>query len=176
MFNSLKLIRDIIITMKTIIVAYDKHFGIGANNGLLWQSDLPADMQHFKNVTSGNAIIMGLNTYKSIGRPLPNRQNVVLNFRDEPIEGVLVVDGLQTAYDSVEAGCETFVIGGGKIYALAMDSVDRIIATEVDAIFNNATIFFPIIDPKIWCEVSREKHLADDKNKYNYDFVVYERI
>ena len=174
--NSLELIRDIIIIMKTIIVAYDKHYGIGANNGLLWMSDLPADMKHFKDLTTGNAIIMGLNTFKSIGRPLPNRQNIVLNFRNEPIEGVLVVDGLQTAYNSVEPGRETFVIGGGKIYALAIDSVDRIIATEVDAIFNEATIFFPEIDPKIWREVSREKHFADDKNKYNYDFVIYERI
>lgn len=162
--------------MKTIIVAYDKKYGIGANNGLLWQNDLPADMRHFKNLTTGNAIIMGLNTYKSIGRPLPNRQNIVLNYRNEPIDGVNVVNGLQAAYDIVEPGRETFVIGGGKIYALAIDSVDCIMATEVDSEFDQATIFFPIIDPKIWREISREKHLADDKNKYNYDFVTYERI
>ena len=163
-------------TMKNIIVAYDKKRGIGANNDLLWQRDMPADMKHFRDTTDGSAIIMGLNTYNSIGRPLPNRQNIVLNFRDEPIDGVTVVDGLQTAYDAVETGREMFVIGGGKIYALAMGSVDRIIATEVDAAFDQATIFFPAIDSKIWREISRDKHLADDTNKYNYDFVIYERI
>jgi dihydrofolate reductase len=162
--------------MKTIIVAYDKNYGIGANNDLLWQRDLPADLKHFKDITTGNAIIMGLNTYKSIGRPLPNRQNIVLDSRKEPIDGAEVVDSLQAAYDLVETDKKTFVIGGGQVYALAIDTADRILATEVDAVFDKATIFFPEIDPSEWRETSREKHLADDCNLYNYDFVIYERL
>lgn len=161
--------------MKTIIVAYDKNYGIGANNDLLWQRDLPADLKHFKDTTTGSAIIMGLNTYKSIGRPLANRQNIVLDLEKEQITGAEVVDSLQAAYDLVEAGKEIFVIGGGQIYALALDTVDRIFATEVDATFNQATIFFPKIDSSVWRETSRKKHLADKHNLYNYDFVTFER-
>lgn len=161
--------------MKTIIVAYDKHFGIGANNGLLWQRDLPADLKHFEKTTTGNAIIMGHNTYKSIGRPLPNRQNIVLCSKPEIIDGVDVMNNLQAAYDAVDAHRETFVIGGGRIYALAIETVDKILATEVDAIFNQATIFFPDIDLGKWYEASREKHQADEHNLHNYDIVTYER-
>ena len=161
--------------MKTIIVAYDKHFGIGANNDLLWQRDLPADLKHFKDITTGNAIIMGFNTYRSIGRPLPGRQNIVISDRKELIEGFEVVGNLQEAYEIVGPDKEIFVIGGGQIYVLAMDTVDRILATEVDAIFDQATIFFPEIDLAKWREISREKHLADELNLYNYDFVTYER-
>lgn len=161
--------------MKSIIVAYDKHFGIGADNDLLWQRNLPADLKHFKDITDGNAIIMGYNTYRSIGRPLPNRQNIVISHSDESIDGITVVDSLSSAYDAVETGKEIFVIGGGKVFASAIDDVDQIFATEVDAEFKNATIFFPPVDLAIWREVSREKHLADDKNLYNYDFVTYIR-
>lgn len=162
--------------MKTVIVAYDRHHGIGANNDLLWMGDLPADLQHFRNTTSGAAVIMGHKTYQSIGRALPNRQNIVITHSTEPIEGCQVVDNLQSAYEVAEPGREIFVIGGGMIYALAMDSVDRIIATEVNALFEQATIFFPKIDSKVWREVKRDKHKADLQNRYDYDFVTYERI
>lgn len=168
-------VHGIINLMKTIIVAYDKHFGIGAKNDLLWQRDLPADLKHFKDATTGHAVIMGSNTYLSIGRPLPNRQNIVISHRDEPIEGVQVVGSLQSAYNAVTDGHETFVIGGGQVYASAIDTVDRILATEVDAVFDQATIFFPVVDAKTWKETAREKHLADERNKYNYDFVTYDR-
>jgi dihydrofolate reductase len=76
----------------------------------------------------------------------------------------------------VEPGKEAFVIGGGQIYALAMDKVDRIFATEVDAVFDQATIFFPEINTDKWREVEREKHRKDGANLYDYDFVIYERI
>ncbi len=161
--------------MKTIIVAYDKHFGIGANNDLLWQRDLPADLTHFKETTDGNSIIMGLNTYKSIGRPLPNRQNIVLDRKKVFIDDVEVTGSLQAAYDLVPSGKEAFVIGGGQIFAQAIYTVDRILATEVDAIFDQSTIFFPAIDFEKWREISREKHYIDVRNLYNFDFVVYER-
>ena len=162
--------------MKTIIVAYDKHFGIGANNDLLWMGDMPADLKHFRDTTAGSAVIMGRKTYESIGHQLPNRQNIVVSHHNSPVEGSRVVNSLQSAYEAVEYGRETFVIGGGIIYALAIDSVDRIIATEVDAIFEEATIFFPNIDPSTWRETERIKHISDDNNRYNYDFVTYLRI
>jgi dihydrofolate reductase len=161
--------------MKNILVAYDKNLGIGARNDLLWQRDLPADLKRFKDLTTGNAIIMGRKTYESIGRALPHRQNIVISRTPDSIEGVTVVNSLEAAYAAVEPNKETFVIGGGQIYELAMDSVDRIYATEVDASFDNAEIFFPVIDDAIWREVNRAHHEADERNLYNYDYVTYER-
>ncbi len=165
----------IIIIMKLIIVAYDKHYGIGANNDLLWQRNLPADLQHFKELTTNQAVIMGRNTFESIGKPLPNRQNIVVSHKSAPIAGIQIVDSLQAAYDLVEPGCDSFVIGGGQIYSQAFATVNQILATEVDATFNQATVFFPTIDKILWNEISRDKHSADDRNLYNYDFVTYIR-
>lgn len=162
--------------MKTIIVAYDKNFGIGADNDLLWHRDLPADLQYFKAATNGHTVIMGYNTYKSIGRPLPNRRNIIVSDKPELIEGFEVVGNLRSAYDIIPDVEEVFVIGGGQIYSLAIDTADKILATEVDAIFQQATVFFPRIDMNIWRETKREKHRADGANLYNYDFVTYERI
>jgi len=160
--------------MKMILVAYDKNYGIGAHNDLLWPRDLPADLQRFKLLTTGHAIIMGRKTYDSIGRALPMRQNIVIS-RDGPaIEGVTTVASLEEAYAAVKPGKHSFVIGGGQIYVLAIDSVERILATEVDGSFS-ADVFFPRISSNVWHETSREHHLADERNKYNYDFVTYDR-
>ena len=160
--------------MKTIIVAYDKNRGIGADNDLLWQRDLPADLKHFKESTMDGAIIMGSKTYESIGRPLPGRQNIVISRQPLTIEGVTVVNSIDAAYEAVEPGREAFVIGGGQIYTLALDTVNRILATEVDASFPQADVFFPPIGES-WQEMSREHHEADERNKYAFDFVTYVR-
>lgn len=159
--------------MKTIIVAYDQNRGIGANNDLLWKHDLPADLRRFKDLTTGSTIIMGSNTYKSIGRPLPNRHNIVINFNNLRIDGVTVVTSLEDAYKAASTE-NLFVIGGGQIYKLAIDTVDVIKATEVRALFK-ADIFFPEVDMNKWQEVERESHKADEFNKYDYDFVTYAR-
>lgn len=162
--------------MKSIVVAYDKNYGIGAKNDLLWHRDLPSDLKHFREVTTGGAIIMGRNTFDSIGRALPNRQNIVVTRgMHEPVDGVEFVDSLDAAYNAVESGRETYVIGGGQIYALAMNTIDKMIATEVDAVFDNADIFFPAIDKTVWQEKDRVHHEADERNRYNYDFVTYVR-
>jgi dihydrofolate reductase len=160
--------------MKSIIVAYDSNRGIGAANDLLWIRDLPADLKHFKDITTGSAIIMGRRTYESIGRPLPGRQNIVMSHDMQPAVGIDVVYTLHEAYKVVTTD-DVYVIGGGQIYSLAIDSVERIIATEVQEEFDAAQVFFPMIDPATWKEISRDHHVKDDANKYDYDFVVYER-
>jgi dihydrofolate reductase len=159
--------------MKSIIVAFDKNNGIGAANDLLWTRDLPADLRHFKEITTGHTIIMGRKTYESIGRPLPNRQNIVISRDLDDAPGYTVVRDLDAAY-AAATNDDVFVIGGGQIYALALDTVDQLYVTEVNEIFA-AQVFFPEIDPVIWHEVSREHHDQDDANKYDYDFVVYTR-
>ena len=160
--------------MKAIVVAMDKNNGIGAAGDLLWQRDLPADLAHFKKLTTGKTVIMGRKTFESIGRPLPDRQNIVVS-RSGPT-GVKVTQtaySLQTAY--ALAQYDIFVIGGGQIYEQAIDDMDVLYVTEVDAEFPQATVFFPQINCDDWQEVSRDHHEADEKNKYAFDFVVYER-
>ena len=161
--------------MKTIIVAYDQSYGIGAAGDLLWQRDLPADLANFKRLTTGKSVIMGRKTFESIGRPLPNRQNIVVSRRGPiGVEGVLTAASLESAY--ALAQFEVVVIGGGEIYQLAFAETDRIYATEVDAEFPEATVFFPKVSGDEWQEVSREHHKADQNNRYNFDFVTYQRI
>lgn len=156
------------------MVAVDKNGGIGADNDLLWQRDLPADLAHFKKLTVGKTVIMGRKTFESIGRPLPDRQNIVVS-RSGPtgVEGVQTVYSLETAY--ALAQYDAMVIGGGQIYPQAIDGMDVLYVTEVDAEFPQATVFFPEIDKSVWAETSREHHEADEKNKYAFDFVKYER-
>lgn len=158
--------------MKSIVVAYDLNRGIGANNDLLWQRDLPADLAHFKQLTMGGSILMGLNTFKSIGRPLPGRQNIVVSHEPQQIPGVTVVDSLPAAYEA--AASDIFIVGGGSIYTQTIGDADIIYATEVQAEFPQATVYFPEISSE-WHEESRVHHDADETNKYAYDFVKYTR-
>lgn len=162
--------------MKSIIVAYDKNYGIGANNELLWGRNLQGDLEHFKETTLGCPVIMGFNTYLSLKGPLPGRRNIVIcREGTECAAGVEAVKTLQKAFDATDEELRTFVIGGGKVYEQAIKLVDEIIATEVDAIFDNATVFFPQVNSNIWKEVSRTRCAADDKNLYGYDLVTYRR-
>lgn len=161
--------------MKNIIVAYDQKYGIGAHNDLLWLRDLPDDLKHFRQLTTGHTVIMGRKTFDSIGLPLSGRQNIIVSHQALYVEGATVVRSLEDAYQEADSDKEIFVIGGGEIYRQAIDSVDRIYATEVQAAFD-ADVFFPAIDKTIWREVSREHHTADELNKYDFDFVVYDRI
>lgn len=137
---------------------------------------MPTDMRHFKLLTYNQAVIMGYKTLESMRRALPDRQNIVISRKPMEIEGATVVTTLDEAYDAVEPGREAWVIGGGQIFALAMDSLDRIYATEVDSDFPSADVFFPAIDKTMWREISREHHEADERNAYAFDFVTYERI
>lgn len=162
--------------MKSILVAYDSNYGIGANNDLLWLRDLPADLSRFKQLTMNGCIIMGRKTYESIGRPLPGRQNIVLSHSPSsmPPEAAVARD-LEEAFAAADPGREIFVIGGGQVYEQAITIVDRIYATEVKAAFSAAEVYFPSIDKAVWREIERVHHAADDKNKWAFDFVTYAR-
>lgn len=159
--------------MKYIIVAYDNNRGIGAADDLLWVRDLPADLARFKELTTGHPIIMGRKTFESIGRPLPNRRNIVVSHSDIDIEGVESTQSLKEAYELV-GDRDVYIIGGGQIYAQALEDTDKVLATEVKETFA-AEIFFPELDKDTWREISREHHASDERNKYDYDFVTYDR-
>lgn len=161
--------------MKYIIVGYDRNRAIGSGGTLPWEGRLKTDMRRVKDLTTGNAIIMGRTTYDSIGRALPNRQNIVITHRPFVADDVTVVGTLDEAYAVVQPGRDAYIFGGGQIYALALDTVDEIIATEIDTVIENGDAFFPELGPE-WREISREHHAADDDNMHAFDFVTYATV
>jgi dihydrofolate reductase len=160
----------------SIIAAIGKNNEIGQKNTLLW--NLPADMKHFKETTSGHTVIMGQKTFESIGRPLPNRRNIILtkesDYKSNGIEVVNSTEELDNLLKKTSKNNEeNFIIGGGQIYKLFMEKTDKLYITHVDASFPEADAFFPIIDMNIWKKIKTEKHPKDEFNKYDLEFVEY---
>ncbi len=161
--------------MKSIIVAMDKNNAIGFENDLPWGRGLKDDMAHFAETTRGKTVIMGRKTFESIGsKPLPDRQNIVVTSKPTGVTGVQSALSLEAAY--ALARYDIFVIGGGQLYTAALDDMDQLIVTYVNAEFPEATVFFPEIDRGKWQEVSREHHKADERNSYSFDVVKYENV
>jgi dihydrofolate reductase len=158
--------------MIALVVAMAENNVIGKDNKLIWH--LPADLKHFKQITSGHPIIMGRKTFESIGKPLPNRTNIIVTRQTElEVAGCLVANSLAEALMlAQQLDSEVFVIGGAEIYQQALFLADTIYVTKVHHSFEGDT-FFPEIDSVLWQEVSREKHEPDEKNSYPYSFVTY---
>ncbi|WP_426276050.1 dihydrofolate reductase [Chryseobacterium sp. S-02] len=161
--------------MTTIVVAMGEKNEIGFENQLLWH--LPKDLKHFKDLTSGHPIIMGRKTYESIGKPLPNRTNIVVSRQADWFEeGILIVGSIKEAVKfAKKIDEEVFIIGGGNIYEQTMDVTDRLEVTLVKADLQ-ADTYFPKIDPKVWKKVNEVCHEKDEKNQYDFCFQTYEKI
>jgi len=160
--------------MITMIAAIGSNNAIGKDNELLWH--LPNDLKRFKKVTAGHHVIMGRKTYESLGRPLPNRTNIIISRNEEyRAEGCVVVNSLEAALAAAAADPNPFILGGAQIYTQAMPLADVLDITLVKANLE-ADAFFPEIDPTIWKEVSREDFQADDRHAYNYSFVKYKKV
>jgi len=153
----------------SLIVAMAKNRVIGKDNEMPWH--LPADLGHFKSVTLGKPIIMGRKTYESIGRPLPGRLNIVMS-RDKnySLEGCETVTSLQKALELTKDEVEVMIIGGGYLYEQTISQADRLYLTFIDLDIEGDT-FFPEFEQLNFNEVKRVKHLKDEKNPYNYEFV-----
>jgi dihydrofolate reductase len=159
--------------MITIIAAIANNNALGKDNDLIWH--LPADLIRFRKTTTGHHIIMGRNTYESIGRPLPNRITVIITRNmDYKAEGCIIVNSIEAALEIAKEDSSPFIIGGAQIYKEAIKIVDQLDITEVHHQFE-ADAFFPEIDLSIWNETKREPFLTDEKNKYEYSFVSYIR-
>ena len=161
--------------MTTIVVAMGEKNEIGFENQLLWH--LPKDLKHFKELTSGHPVIMGRKTYESIGKPLPNRTNIVISRKKDWFEeGILIVGSIKEAIKfAKKIDEEIFIIGGGNIYEQTMDVVDRLEVTLVKADLK-ADTFFPKIDEKMWMKTNEICHEKDEKNAYDFCFQTFERI
>lgn len=160
---------------RCIIVAIADNNAIGCDNALLWH--ISEDLRFFKRQTLGCPVIMGRKTYESIGRPLPKRINIVISRGNDEPEGTTLVHSLEEAFSLAEATNleRCFVMGGGQIYAQALDLADRLIVTHVHTVIEDADTFFPSIDPNIWTVAARSELLNDEETGYNFEFVEYTR-
>ena len=155
--------------MLSLIAAISENNCIGKNNTLPW--NIPEDMKHFKDITSGNVVLMGRNTWESIPekfRPLPNRKNIVVTRKENYVvpEGVELYSSIEEPLDKYKKE-NLFVIGGASIYKQTIDKADTLYITEVHRQVDGDA-FFPEIDKQVWQEKSREKHDG-------FDFVLYKK-
>ncbi|WP_370632041.1 dihydrofolate reductase [Pusillimonas sp. MFBS29] len=156
-----------------LVVAYSKNRVIGRDNTLPWR--LPSDLAHFKRVTLGHPIVMGRNTWLSLGRPLPGRPNLVISRNPEyRADGASVHPSLNAALaacanTNAEKIC---IIGGEQVFRHALDVADEIIATEIKSDIEGDT-YFPALDANTWQEIERLPQ--PEENGLAFDFVTYRR-
>lgn len=157
----------------TFVWAMSSNRVIGVNNKLPWH--LPADLAFFRRNTTGKTVLMGRNTYESIGKPLPNRHNVILTRNlAYTAEGCTVIHTIDEAVRLSEKE-EVMVIGGADIYKQLLPYADRLLVTEIEAIFEGDT-YFPEFPLEEWNLVERIRGIQDEKNHYPHQFLVYERV
>jgi dihydrofolate reductase len=155
----------------SIIAAVSKNNVIGIKNELPWY--LPEDLKRFKNLTLKKTVLMGRKTFESIlakiGKPLPDRKNVVItrNKNFKAPQGVLIFDDIKKALNNFKNE-DIFIIGGGKIYQQTINLADTLYITHIDKEIKNGDTFFPEIDEKIWQKISQE-------DKEGFSFAVYQR-
>ena len=161
--------------MISIIVAIAENYAIGKKGDLLCH--LPADLKHFKEITSGKTVLMGERTFYSLPKhPLPNRRNIVLtDVQGKTFEGAEAVYSLEELCAKVQGEEEAFVIGGGMVYRQMMPIADKLYITHIHHSWEDADTFFPEIKEDEWKLISSEEHKADEKNPYDFTFCTYNR-
>jgi dihydrofolate reductase len=157
----------------SLIAASGKNNEIGKGNELLCR--LPADMKHFREITSGHAVVMGRKTFESLpGGALPKRRNIVVSRQKGwKAEGTEVFPSLDYAFIRLMDEKEVFVIGGAQVYEQVLPVANKLYLTKIHADFPEADAFFPVVDFREWKELSRETFPADEKNRYSFSFVEY---
>lgn len=160
----------------TIIAAIDINNAIGNDNQLLWH--LPLDLKRFKFLTQNHVIVMGRKTFDSLGRPLPNRLNMVISSNTDykVPENVLLFSSLS---ESLEAALikdsNPYIIGGGSIYKQFLEYADTLEITLVHTQMEKADTYFPKIDFSKWNKTFEEFHSKDDNHSYEFSFITYQR-
>lgn len=159
--------------MVSIIVAIAANGVIGDKNTLLWH--IKEDMRFFRQKTTSHPVIMGRKTYDSLGRPLPNRTNVVISRTLNHIEGCTVVHSLEEAIALFPSEEEIFIIGGAQIYAQALDVADRMYITHIEHSYEGDTSF-PEWKRAQWRLIEKESMLCGENFRYPFSFETYIRI
>ncbi|MGL4523498.1 MAG: dihydrofolate reductase [Bacilli bacterium] len=158
--------------MIKLIVATDEQNGIGIENTLPWR--LPTDLQFFKKKTVGQTIIMGRETYDSIGKPLPNRRNIVCSRSMNEIEGVEVVSDFVSFLQQWDASEPLFVIGGATIYAQALPYATEVYVTKVLTTLQCDT-FFPTLHENEWKRIECTEKIQNENDQFPMQFVLLRR-
>ncbi len=163
--------------MISLIVAYDKNLGIGKKNTLPWK--LSEDLKNFKKITENNYIVMGRKTFESIGRPLPNRKNIILT-RDKEYkqDKCLIINNTQDVlnFAASKPHYEIFIIGGAEIYKEFLEHGDRLYITKVDTEMSDLDAFFPNLNKDKFKRIGHKEYSKDEKNEFNFTFNVFEKI
>lgn len=158
----------------SLIACIDEQYGIGCNNQLPW--DLPEDLRHFKKITSGHPIVMGRKTFESIGKPLPNRSNIILTTEQafHTPQSCFSYNSIKSFLESdwIKEEKEIFIIGGSSIYQQFLPIADRLYLTKIHHTFE-CDAFFPPFSEVIWKEVDKQE--GEECTDYKYDFYRYER-
>ena len=157
----------------SLIVAMDKNRVIGREGKLPWH--LSDDLRNFKKITLNKPVIMGRKTHESIGKPLPDRKNIIITRNpDYEADGCVVCHDLDAALKLCAQDEEAVIIGGAEIYRQALDRVDRIYLTEVQAEVEG-DVYFPDFGRASWDEIIRDDYVADDNNEYPFSCFILER-
>lgn len=160
--------------MISLIAAIGKNRELGKNNELLWS--IPEDMKHFRDTTRDHVVIMGQRTFESIGRPLPERENIVLSadplFERNDVEVVRTPEEALETAKAWEKNGEVFIIGGAMIYSLFLPKVERLYLTCIDKEFPEADVFFPEYE-SLFTKVVSERQRSDEH--LSYRFMILER-
>ncbi|MDF2867085.1 MAG: folA [Gammaproteobacteria bacterium] len=158
----------------SLIAAMDKNHVIGNQNKLPWH--LPADLKHFKELTLNKPIIMGRKTFESIGRPLPERKNIIIT-RDSLFraEGCHIYHSIPEALAKVAAESEVMIIGGAAIFEQCLPLAQTLYLTIIEHDFVGDT-YFPVLNPAEWREIAHQNGEPDEKNPYNYSFITLKRV
>lgn len=160
----------------SLIVAASDNNVIGKDNWMPW--DLPAELAYFRNVTRGKTVIMGRKTYDAVGRPMPNRHNIIVSRnKDLTIPTVDIVSSIEEALELAKKDHmdEVFVIGGEQIYRLAMPYADRIYLSRVHITVEGGEAFFPAFDASQWTLTRNARYEPDAENNVAYTIMVYEK-
>jgi len=159
----------------SMISAVAENRVIGNKNALPWH--MPADFKYFKEATLGKSIVMGLNTFNSIGgKPLPDRKNIILNNDSNysPPATCFVAHSIEELLEMTKNDAELMVCGGASVYKQFLPLAQKLYITEIHTSPEGDT-YFPEVNKAEWNETKREDHKADDKNAYDYSFVILER-
>lgn len=161
-----------------MIVAMANDMAIGKDNDLLWH--IKDDLRLFMRTTSQHVVIHGRKSYEAIGKPLPNRSNIIVTRdRSYEAEGCFVTHSVDEAISlaqRLEQKGEIFILGGAEIYRQSLDLVDRMYISHVDAEFPDAHAHFPSYDESDWEQINYCSFPKNERNEYAFEFAIYERV
>ena len=155
------------------LVAVSNNNVIGKDNDLPWK--LKRDLQHFKNYTTGKTIVMGRKTYESIGRPLPNRRNIIISSTIRSIDGAEVFSSIEAALEALKHEDEIIITGGSYLFNDTTDIVNKLVITFVDTSIEDGDVFYSDIDYKKWNLVEESFFQKDSENEHDFSIKVYEK-